>query len=102
MIGNVREWVYDKYANDDEWVRAVRDDWRGCGGVAARRPELRTHSGGFDGFRVVVDIDRALLDILKKNKAASGQEVVRGEDEGAAEQRDGPTQNAKRSDLPPK
>jgi len=91
--------VYDKYG-DDEWCRAVRDSSSGDDGVAARRPELRTNAMPFDGFRVVVDIDRALLEVLKKNKSASGQEVERAKDERSAEQRDGPTQKAKRSDLP--
>ncbi len=69
MIGNVDEWVYDRYKTD-EAVRTVRDSSRGYEGLAERRPELRTSSGPYDGFRVVVEIGQHLVSRLREPEIA--------------------------------
>lgn len=65
MIGNVGEWVFDRY-KADEAIRTVRDSSGGYQGLAARRPELRNNSGPYDGFRVVVEIDQHLVSRLRE------------------------------------
>lgn len=67
MIGNAGEWVCDEY-NDDPWSRTIRgESGLDRDGFAARYPGIKTGTGPYVGFRMVFEIDAALVSLLKQN-----------------------------------